>query len=137
MVKWLLPEADSPIAVDFLIKHTNEGDEFLVPALCMVEVPSAILRKVRKGQATIGEAHTAVEDFHSLLAVVTVIREDWELVQRAWDIASSYRLGRMYDSVYLALAERFGAECWTADGSFHSAVGADFPRLKLLSSYQP
>lgn len=135
IIKWVIPERDSEQALDLLANLADRGAIFVEPALLLYEVPSAILRKVAKGQMSADEADEAFAKFQFLATRMSVSAEDRQRVQRAWTIASEHGLSRIYDSVYVALAEEFGADCWTADAKLHRAISNDFPRLKLLSDF--
>ena len=133
IIKWLVPESDSGIALDLFSHLIDTGAAIIEPVLVLYEVSSALRRKVAKGQLTEDEAAEAISKFQFLSSTFSISAEDRRRLQRAWDMASAYGLNRVYDSVYLALAEELGAECWTADTRFHSALSSGFPQLKLLS----
>jgi predicted nucleic acid-binding protein len=137
LLKWTVPEDDSAQALDLLNHFIETGATIVEPLLCLYEVPSAIRRKVTKHQISEDEAAEALGKWSFLTAQLNISTEERRRIQRAWDIASSHGLGRIYDCIYLALAEELGADCWTADARFHSAVSAEFPRLRLLSSFEP
>lgn len=132
LLKWLVPEEDSTQALALFNRLIDSGATIVEPLLCLYEVPSALRRKVSKRQLSEIEASEALSKWSFLSAQFNISTEERRRVQRAWDIASSHRLGRVYDSIYLALAEELGADCWTADARFHSSVSSDFPRLRSL-----
>lgn len=134
LTKWVTPETDSADALDFFDNLIETGATLVEPVLALYEVPSAILRKVAKNQLTAKEADEALAKFHFVALQINVSMEERRRVQRAWNIASEHGLSRIYDCIYLALAEELGADCWTADARFHALLSPDFPRLKLLSS---
>lgn len=137
LVKWTVPEEDSAQAMALFSHFIDSGATIVEPVLCLYEIPSAIRRKVAKRQATEEEATDAVGKWSFLAAQLNISTEERRRIQRAWDIASKHRLGRIYDCIYLALAEELGADCWTADARFHSAVSPSFPRLRLLAEFAP
>jgi hypothetical protein len=49
---------------------------------------------------------------------------DAGLHQRSIELAIKYALPATYDAHYLAVAEQFGAELWTADGKFYKKVAS-------------
>ena len=137
IIKWIIPEGDSDKAFDLFSYLVDTGAIFIEPVLVLYEVPSAIRRKVAKGQLSKEEAEEAFAKFQFLAARMSISAEDRRGVQSAWAIASRHRLSRIYDSVYLALAGELGADCWTADSRFHSLLSSAFPCLRLLSEFHP
>lgn len=137
LMKWLVPEEDSTRALDLLTHLIDTGATIVEPVLCLYEVPSAIRRKVAKRQLSEKEADETLAKFHFLAMQLNISIEEHRRIQRAWDIASEFGLGRIYDCIYLALAEELGADCWTADEKFHSVLSSDFQRLRLLSHFTP
>lgn len=102
------------------------------PGLWQVEVLSGLRKFVAAGLMTRTEMEEAVAHFWEW--PVQVIAEDRELLTRAvrWSERIEQRV--IYDSVYLALADRMNADFWTADRRLaqraHHA-GAHFVRLFL------
>lgn len=135
IIKWLVPESDSDTALSLFSHLIDTGAALIEPVLVLYEVPSAMRRKVAKGQLAEDEAAEAFGKFQFLSTTLSISTEDRRRLQRAWEIASTYGLNAIYDSIYLALAEELGAECWTADSRFYSMLSADFPQLKLLSEF--
>ncbi len=110
-VKWLIPESDTEQALALLRRHTR----WLAPRLLLVEVVSAMRRRVQESSLGTEEAST------NLTAVLAAVRQgvvlladDEELVLAA--LALSLSLAhRVPDCLYLALAQREGAPLATAD----------------------
>ena len=100
------------------------------PTLWRVEVLSGLRKFVVSGLMTKTEMGEAVARFWEW--PVQVIAEDLELLERAvrWSERIEQRV--IYDSVYLALADRMNADFWTADrrlGQRARQAGADFVYL--------
>jgi len=56
-----------------------------------------------------------------------------ELHERAWQMAVTTAGLTTHDALYLALAERWGAELWTLDGGLSApAVLATYPNVRDL-----
>ena len=53
----------------------------------------------------------------------------------AREIARQFNRSKIYDSVYVALAELRGCEFWTADHLLFNAVKAVLPFVKFLADY--
>ena len=57
------------------------------------------------------------------------------LTRRAMQLANLIEQGAVYDSFYLALAERLDCDLWTADNRFHRAASAHSDRVRTLTQY--
>ncbi len=103
----------SDSAVQQMQQWQESRTEILVPSLWSYEVVSA-LRKANAAQALTNEETTrALDDFFELK--VQVIEPSLELHRSALMWAARLKQIVVYDAHYLALAEREGAEFWTAD----------------------
>ncbi len=114
--KWLIPEADSGIAMQLL----GAPCELYAPRLLVSEVTNVLWRSVDSG---------SLEDFEArrLAAEVRGMSVKWaddeETPGKALRIA--LEVGHpVYDCMYLALALRIGASVVTADKRFVSAVAS-------------
>jgi predicted nucleic acid-binding protein len=96
------------------------------------EVASVLRRKTRDGEITDAAAKLALRD---ILRIVTLVPFDYALTERAIDIAASTRQKAAYDAHYLALAEREGADFWTADQPFFTAAHGQFPQVRWVGAY--
>ncbi|NPA92276.1 MAG: type II toxin-antitoxin system VapC family toxin [Chloroflexi bacterium] len=108
----------------------DEGRALLAPCLWSLEVASGLRKMASAGILTSEEAQTLLDLF--LTWEVKVYGNDGELLQSAY--AWAERIGHrvIYDSLYLALAERQGGEFWTGDKRLYNSArqaGADFVRL--------
>ena len=97
----------------------------------MVEVVNALHRYVHHGMLLPEEASDALE---AILGLGIELRSDAELHPRALALANKLGLAAAYDVHYLALAERLGAEFWTADRRLQHAVGATLLWVRLLDA---
>ena len=108
----------------------GEGRPFTAPSLWRLEVASGLRKLSAAGLLTAAETQTLLDLF--LSRDVQVSADDAELLREAYLWAERIGDRVVYDSTYLALAERLGAEFWTADRRLvHRArqAGADFVRL--------
>ena len=101
----------------------------VAPSLLTYEVVNALHRYVHHGMLLPEEASDALE---AILGLGIELRSDAELHPRALALANKLGLAAAYDAHYLALAERLGAEFWTADRRLQQAVGATLPWVRLL-----
>lgn len=109
-VKWLLPEEGAEQARELLA-----GNLMLhVPGIARVEVPSAVLRKLRAGLLDEGEAKTCIALWNDLLQENVRVLADDELIDRAIRIAISCS-HPLTDCLYVAAAGQLGAKLVTAD----------------------
>jgi uncharacterized protein len=76
--------------------------------LLVPETSAALARATRAGRLGIGSTATVRNHARSLLDQVVPVDVDVVVVERAWDVASTYAL-RGYDAVHLASFERVGA----------------------------
>jgi len=108
----------------------NEGRALLAPCLWPVEVASGLRKMASVGMLTSEEAQALLDLFQAW--EVKVYENDSDLLQSA--LAWAERIGHrvIYDSLYLALAERQSGEFWTGDKRLYNSArqaGAEFVRL--------
>jgi len=63
--------------------------------------------------------------------------EDDELLTAAYNLAERFNRPRAYDSQYLALAERYDCEFWTADATLVNGIQAHFNHIRWLGNFAP
>lgn len=106
------------------------GEHLLAPALWGYEVASALRKSVAGQVLTDGQAELALAE---LLALgVELVPPDQELLSGG--LRWAQRLGSFvaYDAAYMALAERYRCDLWTADRRMARAAagcGADWVHL--------
>jgi predicted nucleic acid-binding protein len=125
-LKWVLPEADSDVALGLIGRH-----RLTAPDLLAVEAGNALWLRVRRRELTSVEARTALVD---LLGAPVDYVADRPLARAALSLAAD--LGHpAYDCVYLALAMDRAGIVVTADRRFAAAVAAHpylVGRVRLL-----
>jgi len=107
-----------------LEKWDAEDRTLVAPALLYYEITNALHRYVRRGQLSALEAADSLDV--ALNLHIDLHRED-DLHHHAMRIAGAFGLPACYDAHYLALAERLGAEFWTADERLCNAVKSSLP----------
>ena len=127
ILKCLLYEDGTDAALDWLEAHVD--DELVAPSFLLVEVASVLRRKVSQGEISPEDGHEA------LLAVEALgvrLVWDYELVRKAFDMAGELGQSTVYDTFYLAVAQRNECDLWTADERFAEAASRRYPFVRLL-----
>jgi len=127
VLKLLVYESGSDAAIEWLTTH--EGELLVAPSLLLAEVASVLQRRVRTGELTPTERTDAIDVLESL-EVRTVW--DYDLIRRASVLADELDQATVYDTVYLAVAEREQCTLLTADRKFGKAAAAKYPLVRLL-----
>jgi predicted nucleic acid-binding protein len=129
-LKWALNEPDSAVAANLL----NGGHEPHAPDLLRVEGAGAITRAIRNGRLSAGTATRLVDAWLRGLGrnAVKIYPNEPDL-RRAAEISCAL-LHPVPDCLYLALAERLGAELVTADATFVGRAVSVWPRVRLLGA---
>ncbi len=135
VIKWVIDEPDSAIAVALVMKWFNEGTQILAPALLAYEVTNVLHQRVRKGSITADEAEQTLT-YLLEEALVLEFTQDATLSVRAMQLARLYGLPAAYDPHFLALAERKKCDYWTADSRLLNTIGGKLPWVRRLSDYQ-
>lgn len=115
-VKWFVEEDDTNRA----LLLTNGAEEIHCPHLLASEVGSALWRKVLQGQLEFGDARAGME---SLARMPINWHADEALGVDCLQLAFAHDR-TVYDSMYLALANRLNARLVTADLRFANALAA-------------
>lgn len=110
-VRWVVPERGSEEAAAALERSLR----WLAPRLMIVEVASALRRKVMQGELAAEFAYQALDALMDEFDEGAIeLSEDEQIVPLALVLAISLQ-HKLPDCIYLALAEREGAEIITAD----------------------
>ena len=126
----LLESADPDSAPIRLWTDWHEaGRPVVAPTLLYYELTNALRRYAAHGELLPQEA-TKLLDVALRLGIS--LYGDAELHRRALQLAETFSLPAAYDAHYLALAERLGAEFWTADKRLVRAVQKALPWVRLL-----
>lgn len=129
VVKWFTTEDDSDQALRWLESHA--GDEIVAPMLLQVEVASVFRRKLCMGEMTFEECLQALRLLEQLGFRYL---SDPSIVARAFELSIELAQPTVYDTVYLAIAEKQHCELWTADERFARVASATYPFVRLLSA---
>ena len=118
----LMPDQLSRACWSLLDSLVEASHQIIMPALWAYEVTSSLTKAVSFAVLTIDEARTGLAQI-SLLGA-QLIAPDEEQNRRAFDWTVKLKRSAAYDSYYIALAESFGSEFWTADRRLFNAARA-------------
>ena len=128
--KWTVPEADSDKARRLRSDYEQGIDELVAPDVFPFEIAHALTRAERQGRVTQGQALALWLD---IMSTSPRLVPSLPLAQRAIELSSQHRVG-VYDCLYVALAERDGAELVTADVKLVKNLQSTFAWIVSLSS---
>ncbi len=103
----------------------------MAPTLLFYEVSNALYQYHRVQSMS---AETIREALDTALTLPIHLRATDDMHSDALRLAERYGLRAAYDAHYLALAERLGAEFWTADRRLAQQVAGELPWVRLLDT---
>ena len=126
-VRCLTRESGNDRALTWLRSRIRE--ELVAPPFLPFEFGSALLRKLSGGEMTLAECQEALSLFEKL-----GIRYDQDphIMRRAFELSFALAQPTVYDTSYLAVAEKHECELWTLDRRFASIASKDHPCVRLL-----
>ena len=130
-VKWLVEEEDSDKAHAALASWVAQDITRIAPYLMPFEVANALHRRVARGEFNIADSARMVT---RLLGSQLELYHSQSLHARALQLANQLSQGAVYDAHYLALAEEFGCDLWTADKRFYRAVSHGVNNVRCLGN---
>ncbi len=130
-LKLVVEENDSAEARSLWRKWAGDGCQPIAPPLFVFEVVSGLWRMVVRGDLKEVSATIARD---RLLAMPIELPAPPGMLRRGWDLAKRYDRPQAYDCFYLAVAEIFDTELWTADRRFVNALGREHERVRLLGA---
>lgn len=119
----------SNAAKDVWETWAGSGVRLIAPTLLYYEVTNGLYRYLKAG---IFSLETVEKTLRAAMALPIELVDEPDLHQRAKDLAAKYNLPAVYDAHYLAVAERFEVELWTADVRLFNAMqpyGVEWVRL--------
>lgn len=129
VIRYLSQNNSDSIYVQKLREWQEKNYTLIAPTLIMYEVTNAFHRAVIAGQITESEAQDFLEKAMSLNIS---FYGDKDLHRDAMKLANLFRLPATYDAHYLALANRFSVELWTADSRLYNSVSTSLSWVKLI-----
>ena len=131
-VKWLVEEEDSDKAHAVLQAWVSQDISRIAPYLMPFEVANALHRRVWRGELSVGASSRMIA---RLLGSQLELHQSPSLHVKALEMASRLNQGAAYDAHYLALAEEFACELWTADERFFRAAISGVDNVRWLGDY--
>ena len=129
-VKWLVIEASSDIADDFLA--LNRG-ELVAPAIFTIEVASALVRKANEVKANRKGSEAGLTSLGEMLDSKIIEIRQTSLDQLSAAAQLALDLGHpLKDCIYLALAMELGCELVTADARFAAKAKGVWTGVRVL-----
>jgi predicted nucleic acid-binding protein len=133
VVVWsLVPSPLSAQADQFFEDATVRQLTLVAPALLSFEVSSVLRRLVYLRALTPDEGEEAFAIFQRMPIRLSQRRA---IVPLAWQLAKEFGRPRTYDAAYLAVAQLYGCELWTADEKLFNAVSRRLPWVRWLGDY--
>ncbi len=119
--------------VDALLQDLSDGRlKIAAPSLMRYEISNALWAAARQGRITAADALTAQAAFFQI-DIEYYERED--LLTDALRLAQQH--GRsVYDSAYVALAQRLGVWLFTGDRRLHNALSPHLNCVRWIGDYQ-
>lgn len=108
----LLPEENSEKVRNLWERWRSDAIHAVAPPMLLAEVSSVLRGAVHFRRIDPDEGDQAFQAFGHM---PIRIREYADLLERAWGIAKRFNQPQVYDSLYLAVAEREGCDFWTGD----------------------
>lgn len=130
-VKWVVPESDTVVAEALLDEWRRADVRIVAPSWFACEVANALYQRKSRGQLSLSAAEGALD---LVLGIVELQDAEPRVARRALAIADLLGERACYDAQYVALAERFGCEVWTADERFWRAAAAQFPAVRWIGA---
>ena len=129
VVKWLVDEDDSTKAHAVLESWVTRDVARIAPYLMPFEVANALHRRVARGELSV---RNSTRMMTRLLGSRLELHQPPGLHARALELASQLNQGAVYDAHYLALAEEFDCELWTADQRFYRATSTSVDYVRCI-----
>jgi predicted nucleic acid-binding protein len=136
VVKWILDEPDSKIALALLTEWTDKEIDILAPALLAYEITNVLYQRVHRDEMSLAKAKQALAKV-MLSELELDFSQDPALSTQAMELAHRFNLPATYDAHYLAMAEREGCELWTADKRMWNTIRGKLAWVRWMEDYRP
>ena len=127
--KWFLPEPHKNKAEKLLRDFLADKVDLIAPDLIVAEVGNVLWhRSILRGDIS---ANQASESFAYFLAIPLTLQPSSTIAVAAFKLAAETR-HRIYDMLYVALAQQNGCEFVTADEKLVNKLGGTFPFIRWV-----
>ena len=131
LVKWVLPEADSALALRVAADTATAGGTLFALDLAMIEAANVIWTKLHRKLVTLPEARQAL----TLLQNISVrITASLPMLAKGFEVAAQFDIA-VYDALFVIGVRERGIGGVTADEPLVRAVSAAYPEIKLLRNW--
>ncbi len=130
----LLKEEVSAQVDSLLTSWTRLGAQLIAPPFFGVEVPSGLRQATHRKRIEISEADELLNHF---LQFPIQIAGSEQLLRTAWGIGRDLDAPRLYDMLYIALAELEDCDLWTADRRLVNLSSKRYPRVRWVGEAKP
>ena len=132
----LRDEEHADLAIDLGTRFALGQVDIVAPQYILYEVPSAILNAVRRKKLSLGEGLDAVHEFFQLeLPTVGGDAGLESITRRAYMLAQDVGC-RLYDALYVAVAQEFDYPLLTCDGRLYRGVSRHIREITWLGDYR-
>ena len=131
VAKWLLTEADSPVALRAASEIQHAGGRLIVLDYALAEVANVLRTQLMR---KVIDEPTARALFAAMQQLPVVIESSPQHLNDAFDLALIHNVA-VYDALFLAGTVRLRCSGLTADESLYRSVATQLPAVKLLRNW--
>lgn len=129
IIRSLTPNPDLQYATDLLEQWVANQQPLIAPSLLSYEVSSVLHRLQHLNKL---EPQIAQEAFVTFQQLGITLIDSPQLHNLAWRLAQQFGHSRTYDAAYLAAAQLYNAEMWTADKRLYNTVYEQLNWVRIL-----
>jgi predicted nucleic acid-binding protein len=129
--KVVFAEQYTPQAAALFGLWARSGYQPLAPPLIVEELTNSIYKRLAREDISLD---LALDSLAALLALDIELRDVGPA--DALTLAHEHRLPAAYDGFYLALAQDYGCDFWTADERLYNTVRDSFPWVHWIGEFQ-
>ncbi len=130
VMKHLMNE-DFTANADRMFEQLGDDISLYIPEFCLVECTNSLWKRVRFDSMPENEALILLEDLLNLPFAILPVEES---LPRALQIGVAHKLA-IYDSIYIALAEKYGYPLITADAGQETAAKTVGVAIKPITDF--
>lgn len=131
VIKWIVPESESDVALDRLREIKDNNISLLAPSLLDYEIGSVLRQKVTRGFLEAGDVYPIIERYKQLDILLLHLSN---LVFQAVSVADTLKQPSIYDIGYLLIAKQQKTLFLTADKKFYKSASPLFPEVLFFQN---